>query len=371
MDDAGLNVRIDKVGNIFARREGRSQRGAIMVGSHLDSVINGGMFDGALGVIGALEAVRRVDEEGFQSYRPIEVAVYTGEEGSAFLPGLLGSSVLAGKLSAGDALSTKNGKGETLETALWRMGFKGDFEKEMNDVEYSLELHIEQGPLLHSTGVHLGIVENITGIGWIIATIQGVENHAGTTPMKMRKDALVAAADIVTLVNKRANELADQSDGSCVGTVGKLNVFPSGTNIVPGKVELGVDIRDVVKENMEKFMKETLDALKSLEERYGVKVITNVPITHMPTPLSKEVVDTIEKTAQEVGVTAKRMNSGAGHDSQNIAKRVKAGMIFVPSVNGISHSPMEWTEWEDIERGVKVLTQTIKNLSRPNRHDNG
>lgn len=364
MKEASLEVKIDKVGNIFGIKKGtKPDKKSIMVGSHIDSVLNGGMFDGPLGVMSAVEAVRRINEEGYEHERNIEVVVYTSEEGSAFPIGLLGSSVLIGELDVEEALKTKNEEGETLEEALEKMGYKGDYEKDLDEVEYALEMHVEQGPVLEDKKIPVGIVENITGITWVLSTIKGAEDHAGTTPMNMRKDALVGAADIVTYVNKRAKDLVEEHEGSTVGTVGKLNVHPNGTNIVPGKVEIGIDIRDVVKDNMNTLIEDTIEKIESLVEKYDLEVETEIPIEHTPIDLSDEVVDTIEESAEEIDIKTLRMDSGAGHDSQNIAEKVKTGMIFVPSVDGISHSPMEWTEWDDIEKGTKVITQAVKNLA--------
>ena len=365
MEEAGLKVKIDKVGNIFGRKEGsKTNKGTVMSGSHLDSVINGGMLDGALGVFAAIEAVRRMNEEGFENERPLEAVVFTGEEGSAFGKALLGSSALIGKLSVDEALNRKNAAGQTLGEALENIGYKGSVERSLDDVEYFVEMHIEQGPVLDKEGISVGIVDNICGITWIMATILGMENHAGTTPMKVRKDALVAAADIIAFINKRANEMVAKLGASTVGTVGKLNVFPGGTNIVPGKVEMGIDIRDVVPKNLESLENEILKAMKDVEKRYGVDIRTELLPIHAPVTLSDEVVNMIDSSARQVGVTTKRMASGAGHDAQNMAEKVKTGMIFVPSVNGISHAPLEWTNWEDIEKGAQVLTQTLKSLSR-------
>jgi len=365
MKEAGLSVSIDTLGNISGRKEGsQANKGTVMSGSHLDSVINGGMFDGALGVFGAIEAVRRMNDEGFENERPLEIAVFTGEEGSAFSPTLLASSVLAGKISVHDALNRKNAAGQTLGEVLQNIGYKGSFERSLDDVEYFVEMHVEQGPILGKEGISVGVVESITGITWIMLTILGQENHAGTTPMGMRKDALVAASDIVSLVNKQAREMVEKLGSATVGTVGKLNVFPNGTNIVPGRVEMGIDIRDVVPENMVSLKNEILEAIKDVEKRHEVDIRVELPEVHVPAKLSDEVVNTIDSSARQIGITPRRMNSGAGHDAQNMSKIVKTSMIFVPSVNGISHAPMEWTNWEDIEKGVQVLTQTLKNLSR-------
>lgn len=365
MKEAGLKVRIDKIGNIFARKEGsRTQNGAVMSGSHLDSVLNGGMFDGPLGVVSALEAVRIMNDEGFENERPIEIVAFMGEEGSAFRKALLGSAVMAGDLSIDEALAIKNDEGISLKAALEKLELKGDFEINLDDVEYFIETHVEQGPVLDHEKIPIGIVENITGITWVKAILTGEENHAGTTPMAVRKDPLVAAANIVLLANRRANEMVKEFGGSTVATVGKMIVKPGAPNVIPGSVEMEIDIRDSKKENMRKLKDEVVSAINSLENQFGIQNTTDVPFDYPPCPCAKEVVDAIENAASTEGIKAKRMNSGAGHDAQNIAKKVKTAMIFVPSVNGISHSPMEWTNWDDVENGVKVLTHTLKSLSK-------
>ncbi len=364
MKAAGLSVKIDRFGNIFGRIPGiLADCGSIMCGSHLDSVLNGGQFDGALGVFAALEAIRRIREDGFRNERAIEVVAFTGEEGSAFGQGLLGSSALCGKLNRTEALSVTNAENKSLEEVLKQTGYQGDFARELDNVEYFVEMHIEQGPVLDSAKIPLGIVENITGVAWINATIKGIENHAGTTPMNMRQDALVAAAEVVSFVRRRANAIAAQYDSPTVGTVGRLEVFPNGINVIPGKVRIGIDIRDVRKKIMQHLMDDTVEMLKELESTHGVAVQVQIPPVHDPVPLSPELVQIIEAAAKKTGIPYLKMISGAGHDAQIMAGRVKTGMIFVPSKDGVSHSPLEWTDWEDIEKGVRVLTQTLKDLS--------
>jgi len=364
MKAAGLEVRIDGVGNIFGRKPGlKSKRGAVMSGSHLDSVLNGGMFDGVLGVVSALEAVRRMNVEGFENQRPIEVAAFMGEEGSAFKKALLGSLVLAGHLPEDEALALRNDDNVSLREALDRQQLRGDFHLDLDDVAYFIETHVEQGPVLDKQKVPIGIVENITGLTWVNAALTGQENHAGTTPMAERRDALVAAAEIVTLTNRRASEMVKSYGGSTVATVGKMVVKPGAPNIVPGSVEMGIDIRDSNPEIMQTLKAQTIASIKDLENRYGVKCTIEVPFDHPPCPCSVEVVDAIEGAAAELSIKTKRMNSGAGHDAQNLAEKVKTAMIFVPSINGISHSPLEWTHWDDIENGIQVLTRVLKNLS--------
>ena len=221
MKTAGLSVEIDQFGNIFGRIPGmQADSGSVMCGSHLDSVLNGGQFDGALGVFAAIEAIRRIQEDGFQNERAIEVVALTGEEGSAFGQGLLGSSALCGKLGQSEAMSVTNAENKTLSEILEQTGYNGAFERDLSNVEYFIEMHIEQGPVLDRAQIPLGVVENITGVTWIKATIKGMENHAGTTPMNMRRDALVAAAEAVSFVRRRANAIAARYGSSTDGSDG-------------------------------------------------------------------------------------------------------------------------------------------------------
>ncbi len=363
MEDAGLDVKVDAVGNIFGTRAGKKQTGTIMTGSHIDSVINGGMFDGALGVFAAIEAVRRIDEEGFENERPIEVVVFSSEEGTSFGFATLGSSVLTGKVSAEDALKMKNDSGRTLGEALEEIGYRGRYARSLDTVEYHVELHIEQGPVLHSKRIPIGIVERIAGVQRIGAVIEGRQDHSGTTPMDMRKDALVAASEIVLSVNRNTLDVARRSSSSLVGAVTKLDVFPNGINTVPGRVEMSVDIRDGIEESMRKLRDETLAALTRVRKTYGVRTEYRMIDVKPPVALSDGVEQVIERSCKNAGLRYIRMNSGAAHDAQNMASRVKTGMVFIPSVDGRSHTPLEWSEWENIETGTGVLTETIKALA--------
>jgi beta-ureidopropionase / N-carbamoyl-L-amino-acid hydrolase len=362
MKAAGLDVRIDRIGNIFGRKEGsKANSGVVMSGSHLDSVLNGGMFDGPLGVVSALEAVRKINDEGFENKRAIEVAGFMGEEGSAFKKALFGSHVLVGAMPIDEALAVRNEEGVPLRAALGKL--RGDFEIDLNDVDYFIETHIEQGPILDGEKVPIGIVENITGMSWVQVTLEGQENHAGTTPMAVRKDPLVAGAETVLFVNKRAKEMVKEFGGSTVATVGKMVVTPGAPNIVPGKVEMGIDIRDGSKENMACLRNDIISGIKNLARQHGIKCTIDTAFDHPPVPCSEEVVNAIESAASSLGIETRRMNSGAGHDAQNMAQKVKTAMIFVPSVNGISHSPFEWTHWSDVENGINLLTRSIKTLT--------
>jgi hydantoinase/carbamoylase family amidase len=301
-------------------------------------------------------------EQGFQNQRPVEIVVFMWEEGSSFPKGLLGSLVLSGQLSAEEALAMRGGEGATLEAALRGASLRGDFEMNLEEVEYFVETHIEQGPVLDREGVSIGVVEGITGLAWIRALLEGEENHAGTTPMTGRKDPLVAAAEAVLFVQERAREMAG-NEGSTVATVGRLNVFPGAPNVIPGRVEMGIDVRHVNESRLNDLVRAIRDRIHGLEARHGIRVTTALSAFSPPQPCSEPVRQIIERVSGSMGVSTRRMVSGAGHDAQNLAPRVKTGMIFVPSVNGVSHSPMEWTRWEDVERGIAVLTGVLKELS--------
>jgi len=367
MKELDLEITVDCIGNIYGKKSGSiKDQKSVMCGSHLDSVINGGHLDGALGVFAAIEAVRRINDEDFNNERPIEVIIFTAEEGSAFGMTLLGSSTLIGKIPLEESLNMKNYNGISLSESLKNMNYLGSKKRELSDVEYFLEMHIEQGPILYNKEIPVGIVENIAGISWIYVNIFGEGNHAGTTPMHMRQNSLLTASEIIQFVNERVLQVVKEKNSSTVGTVGKLNVYPNGINTIPARVEMGIDLRDVEHENMELIKHDIEVKIKELEKKYNTPIeMTCLPI-HRPTQLNQEVIKIISKATNYLGIDSIKMNSGAAHDAQNMAEVVKTGMIFVPSNKGISHSPMEWTEWDEIEKGVKVLVETIKYLSKVN-----
>ena len=363
MRELGLKVYVDQVGNIFGRLEGSTDR-TVMMGSHIDTVINGGMFDGVVGVIGALETIRRLKKEGFRNKRSIEVVVFTGEEGSAFPYGTLGSAVLTGKLSVEEAWALRNNEGVTLKDALKRIGYLGSINRGLDDVDYFVELHVEQGPILEANGIKIGIVDAIVGLTWIYLRLLGEQRHAGTTPMNLRKDPLVAASDIIRFVYQHAINLSAKYNRNIVGTVGKLTVYPNTINAIPGIVEMGIDIRDIDEDVLNKFKDEIINEVNSIKDIYGIHAeIKSIVSVQKPVKLSQEVVSTIENICNNMNIKYMHINSGAGHDTQNMASKVKAGMIFIPSHNGISHSPLEWTDPKDIEIGIEVLAETIKQLA--------
>ena len=264
MKKANLKVSIDAAGNIFGKLSGKGK--AILVGSHVDSVVNGGQFDGALGVFTAIEAVRRLQEEDFRHRRPIEIVVYSGEEGSSFKYGLLGSSVLTGKLSIEEAYEVRNREGLRYGDSLNTIQYKGKGLKNLDDYEYALELHIEQGPILEQKEYDIGIVENITGLTWMHGEIEGAQGHAGTTPMAMRKNALVAASKLIDFADRTAKDTGPTT----VATIGELYTFPNMPNVIPGEVVFELDARDVIESNMKHVESAMMEYAQKLESDMGV-----------------------------------------------------------------------------------------------------
>ena len=365
MRAAGLTVKVDRVGNIFGRKAGKQDKQkVVMIGSHLDSVVNGGNLDGALGVFTGLEAIRRLRDVDFENKRPVELVAFTGEEGSAFITGtMIGSGALAGEISVEEALSIKGTQGQILGDALHHIGYQGDYAYPVDDIGDFIELHIEQGPTLDTEKIPIGIVESINGLAWLKCIIRGSANHAGTTPMHARQDALAAAADAVLFLNQLSGEMAKNKGANIVGTTGRLMVQPNNTNIIPGRVELGQDIRAASIEHMQDLIADMSAYLEGLSHKYAVNVKVFKPDIQQPLRLSAKIVDLIESATIDAGIPYKRMHSGAVHDAQNMTALARTGMIFVPSVNGISHAPLEWTHWADIEKGATVLTSLLKLIS--------
>ena len=363
MKEIGLEVKIDKAGNIFGRWSGLIEQ-TIMVGSHVDSVINGGHFDGALGVLSALHAIKELKTEGFRNKKSIEVVVFSGEEGSSFPQVCLGSKVLVGKLTLGNAYKLKNKEGKTLLEALSRIGYRGSYDRSLENVTHYIELHIEQGPVMFDQNAEIGVVENIAGISWINARIHGQQAHAGAFPMNRRADPSLLAANVIQYVNKIANEfIKEESRDSIRATVGKVSSFPGLPNVIPAYVDLGIDIRDTNKKTLERLVRLVKQHITESKDYKGVKSEIISTTTSHPVEMNKEIRGIIENEAKKAGYKTIKINSGATHDAAEMATKVKTGMIFVPSKDGISHSPLEWTELENCEKGVEVLKRTIEKLS--------
>src|SRR5712691_7378443 len=351
MREAGLEVTIDQMGNIFGRRRGAEPLPPVMMGSHVDSVPTGGKYDGQLGVLCGLETIRALDDQKVRTRHPVTLAIFTNEEGARFQPAMLASGVMAGKIALEDAYNARDKDGIRLVDELERIGYLGPEPCVARPIRAYLELHIEQGPFLEEEKLSLGVVEGIVAISWSRLTIHGVQDHAGPTPMRIRHDALVAAADVISGVRGIARTLG----GDVVTTVGNLTVAPNIVNAIPGRVTLSIDMRDPKTETLDRA-REILDRIvKEACEREGVRYelehYWQVPYT----PFASDVIAAVERAATTVGARWRRIRSGAGHDAQYMAAIGPTGMIFVPSHDGRSHCEEEFTAIEDIEDGANTL----------------
>ena len=359
MREAGLHVTVDQMGNIFGERPGTERLPPVMIGSHIDSVPTGGKYDGQLGVLCGLEAIRALDHHGIRTRHPVTLAIFTNEEGARFQPAMIASGVMAGKIPLEDAYNARDKDGIRLVDELERIGYLGAEPCVPRPFRAYLELHIEQGPRLEEEGLAVGVVDGIVAISWSRLTIHGVQDHAGPTPMRIRHDALVAAAAVVTGVRRIARELG----GELVTTVGNLTVHPNIVNAIPGKVTLSIDMRDPRSETLDRALP-LLDRV--VEEACGREGVRH-ELEHywrMPyTPFAPDVVAAVERAAKASGARYRHILSGAGHDAQYMAAIGPAGMIFVPSRDGRSHCEEEFTSMDDIEHGATTLFLTAVDLA--------
>jgi beta-ureidopropionase / N-carbamoyl-L-amino-acid hydrolase len=355
---AGLLPRVDAAGNICVRRKGdTSELPAILFGSHLDTVPHGGNFDGGLGSLAALEALQTIADAGVKTHHPLEVVVWANEEGVAYGNGLCGSRAAVGELLDDELGQVWNGVVKA--DAIRRIGGDpsriADARRHAGSLRCYLELHIEQGGVLWNAGVPIGIVEGIVAIDRHQAMITGVANHAGTTPMDQRRDALVAASHLVIAVR----EIVTGKAGRQVGTVGELTVVPNAPNVVPGIVRHTIELRDLSAEKISAVADEIEARAQQIAAATGTR-IEIAPLSHHDAALADTTVqDVFERAAASLELGSLRMPSGAGHDAQMLARIAPMGMIFVPSIGGVSHSPDERTSWEDCTRGADVLLQAV------------
>jgi beta-ureidopropionase / N-carbamoyl-L-amino-acid hydrolase len=355
MRNAGLEVKVDFAGNITGRREGKhGDRPPITFGSHIDTVPNGGAYDGCVGSIGALEAVELLNEHEILTDHPLEMIVFADEEG-----GLTGSRALVGALGE-EALDVVSHSGKTIREGIRYLG--GDparldeIEREKGDVKAFLELHIEQGGVLESRDVDIGVVEGIVGIEWWEVVIEGFANHAGTTPMKGRRDAVLAGSQFALAVN----EIVTAEEGGQVGTVGKFTAEPGAPNVIPGKAILSLELRDLSSEKISRMFADIEKRAASIAGATGTEIsIRRLDVSAEPALTDERIKTIIEAEAETLGYSSVRMPSGAGHDAQDMARIAPTGMIFVPSRDGISHSPREFTSAEDMAKGASVLVGSI------------
>lgn len=362
MVEAGMKVMEDAVGNVIGRKEGRlSNLPAVLMGSHIDSVPNGGIFDGNLGVLAGIEVVQTMNEKNIETDYPIEVIAFTDEEGSRFGFGMIGSRALAGTLIR-EHLHYKDVDGIMIEQAMKNIGLDptqiSKAARNPESVKAYVELHIEQGRVLENHDLSVGIVSGIAGPLWTRWTLKGEAGHAGATPMKMRKDPLIAAAKIMLYIEEETKRYE-----SAVATVGQINVKPGGVNVIPGEVEFSLDLRDISLEDRDKLEDSITSFAYRLCENEGIEIGIETLQRVDPVPCSQEIRTVIEDSLSKVGVPSLTLASGAGHDGMQFKDFCPVGMIFVRSKDGLSHNPEEWSSKEDCGVGTSVLYETILQLA--------
>jgi N-carbamoyl-L-amino-acid hydrolase len=359
MREAGLTVTVDQMGNILGERAGTERLPPVVVGSHVDSVPTGGKYDGQLGVLCGLEVIRSLNDGSVRTQHPVSLAIFTNEEGARFQPAMLASGVMAGKIPLEDAYNTRDRDGVRLVDELERIGYLGPEPCIPRRMRAYLELHIEQGPLLEEDHLSVGVVEGIVAISWSRLTIEGVQDHAGPTPMRVRHDALVAAADVVSGMRRIARTIG----GDLVATVGTLTVSPNIVNAIPGRVTLSIDLRDPQEETLDRALSMVDRLVRTACRREGVRYELDHYWRVPYTPFDADVVDAVERAARTVAAPYRRLRSGAGHDAQYMAAIAPAGMIFVPSRGGRSHCEEEFTAMDDIEPGANTLLLSVLALA--------
>jgi N-carbamoyl-L-amino-acid hydrolase len=358
MRECNLEISIDAVGNIIGIWNIGS--GApVMSGSHIDTVRTGGRFDGCYGVLAALEVIETCQQAGVTPVRPLAVGIFTDEEGARFAPDMLGSLVYVGGMPLEEALDVIAIDGAKLGDELVRIGYSGVAPCPGLVPHAFVELHIEQGPMLEANGVRIGAVTSVQGISWQEVTIMGQSNHAGTTPMSLRHDPALVAAEITVFLRQLAREMG----GDQVCTVGKIDIHPNLTNVVAAKATITLDVRNTDEELLKLAESKIANYLQVVASAEGVKITTRELARFEPVVFDDRVINCVEKIAKDQGNSVQRMPSGAGHDAQMLARVCPSGMIFVPSVKGISHNPAEFTETDDLIAGANILLHTMLSLT--------
>lgn len=354
--EAGCSIRIDQIGNIFARRAGTDDTlPPVLTGSHIDTQPTGGKFDGNYGVLAGLEVLRRLNDEGVQTRAAIEVVVWTNEEGSRFVPVMMGSGVFVGAFGLDDVLAQKDTEGKQVGAELQRIGYAGTEQPSHFPIKAYFEAHIEQGPILEASDTVIGVVTGALGQRWYDVVLTGMEAHAGPTPMELRKDALLAAAGLIQGVNRIALNHAPNARS----TVGWIDAYPNSRNVIPGTVKLSVDMRaasDDVLSAMDGELKALCDGIRG-EGRVGVAL--EQVVYFQPQPFHDEQVGAVRQAARRLGYSHKDIVSGAGHDAVYLARVTPTAMIFIPCKDGISHNEIEDALPEHIEAGGNVLLHAV------------
>ena len=359
MKDLGLDVRIDAIGNVIGLRAGRENIAPVMTGSHIDTVRTGGRYDGNYGVLAGLEVVRALNAANLVTRRPVAVAFFTNEEGARFQPDMMGSLVYAGGIGLNEAYAAVDKDGVAVGDELRRIGYLGTTKPGALKPQAFLELHIEQGPILDEEKLRVGVVESVQGISWTEYTVTGVSNHAGTTPMRLRRDAGYLAAS----VNLFARKLAWEMGGNQVATVGSLALRPNLINVVPNRAVFTVDLRNTDEAKLQEAEARVAAHIAEVAAAERVEVETRVLARFEPVIFDAGLVDRVEHHAKALSLSTRRMPSGAGHDAQMMQRLCPTAMIFVPSVAGLSHNVKEHTEASDLVAGAKVLLNLMVELA--------
>jgi N-carbamoyl-L-amino-acid hydrolase len=362
MRDLSMSVTVDAIGNVvgtWAPDGCDASLAPVMTGSHIDTVATGGRYDGNLGVLAGLEVVETLATAGVVPARPLAVAFFSNEEGARFPPDMMGSLVYVGGMTVEEAYEAAAADGVTAGDELERIGYRGPTPCPGLTPHRFVELHIEQGPVLEQEGIQIGAVTSVQGISWTEVTIEGQSNHAGTTPMRLRRDAGYAAARVATFVRDLATELGPPQ----VATVGSVNLHPNLVNVVAARAVLTVDLRNTDDATLQTAEKRLAAELDSIAEAEGVTISTRSLARFEPVEFDPDMIDRVATTADQLGYSTMRLPSGAGHDAQMLARVCPSAMIFTPSQNGLSHNPAEFTAPEELVAGADVLLQVLASLA--------
>lgn len=359
----GLRVTVDRIGNIFMRREGLDPSlPPVMTGSHIDTQPTGGKFDGNYGVLAGLEVVRTLNDHGVQTQAPIEVAVWTNEEGSRFVPVMMGSGVFAGAFTLAHAYAATDTQGKTVRDELAAIGYLGDEVPGQHPIGSYFEAHIEQGPVLEDAQITIGVVHGVLGQRWFDCEVHGMEAHAGPTPMGLRRDALQTATVLMQEVVAIAHRHAPHGRG----TVGMVHVHPNSRNVIPGRVKFSIDFRNHTDASVEQMAHELREFARSLSARTGMAIDLNQVVSFTAQPFHPDCIRAVRDAADLLGLSHMPVISGAGHDAVYAAQMAPAGMIFVPCKDGISHNEIEDALPEHITAGCNVLLHAMLSRSGAN-----
>lgn len=367
MSEAGLKVTEDGAGNVFGRTEGKNDLPAILSGSHVDSVPNGGHFDGPLGVLAALEVAEAWKELNYQPTKPFEVVIFTDEEGARFNGGLTGSRAIVGELNLEEQLKLTDFEEKSFEEVVKQVGLTPDgflkARRDLSKIEAFVEVHIEQGKRLEKERIPVGVVTGIAGPCWLNVVFRGAAGHAGNTPMDDRKDALTAASEFVLKVQ----QLPPTVSSSAVATVGKMHVHPNGVNVIPGEVKLTVDIRDIYKDTRDELVSLIVQTGKEIAAVNDIDFQFEEALTVSPVPIDKKMQEKAGQAVKEtLGIDPYYLPSGAGHDAMVVGRHVPMAMLFTQSKDGISHNPKEWSSLNDCVQTIHVLKRLIEKLAEEN-----